>query len=107
MYSADEKLVSQTLGGDRDAFGVLVHKYQEMVFTYAFQKVRNEADAQDIMQEIFCRHTVASINSATRISSEAGCIRSCPMSASVSWNASRKTSARNCVGGGHGRSAAD
>ncbi len=53
MHSADEKLVSQTLGGDRDAFGVLVHKYQEMVYTYAFQKVRNEADAQDIMQEIF------------------------------------------------------
>lgn len=53
VHSVDEKLVSQTLGGDRDAFGVLVHKYQEMVYTYAFQKVRNEADAQDIMQEIF------------------------------------------------------
>ena len=53
MNTADEKLVSQTLAGDRDAFGVLVHKYQEMVYTYAFHKVRNEADAQDIMQEIF------------------------------------------------------
>ncbi len=53
MYSADEKLVSQTLAGDRDAFGVLMHKYQEMVYAYAFQKVRNEADAQDITQEIF------------------------------------------------------
>ena len=51
--SADEKLVSQTLAGDRDAFGVLVHKYQGMVYTYAFQKVRNEADAQDIKQEVF------------------------------------------------------
>ena len=55
MYSADEKLVSQTLAGDRDAFGVLVHKYQEMVYTYAFQKVRNEADSQDITQEVFLR----------------------------------------------------
>ena len=55
MYSADEKLVSQTLTGDRDAFGVLVHKYQDMVYTYAFQKVRNEADAQDITQEVFIR----------------------------------------------------
>ena len=53
MYSADEKLVSQTLAGDRDAFGMLAHKYQEIVYTYAFQKVRNEADAQDITQEIF------------------------------------------------------
>ena len=53
MYSADEKLVSQTLAGDRDAFGMLVHKYQDIVYSYAFQKVRNEADAQDIAQEIF------------------------------------------------------
>lgn len=53
MYSADEKLVSQTLAGDRDAFGMLVHKYQEIVYSYAFQKARNEADAQDITQEIF------------------------------------------------------
>ena len=55
MRSDDEKLVSQTLSGDRDAFGVLVHKYQEMVYAYAFQKVRNEADAQDITQEVFWR----------------------------------------------------
>ena len=55
MYSADEQLVSQTLSGDRDAFGVLVHKYQDMVFAYAFQKVRNEADAQDVTQEVFLR----------------------------------------------------
>ena len=55
MYLADEQFVSQTLAGDRDAFGVLVHKYQDMVFAYAFQKVRNEADAQDVTQEVFLR----------------------------------------------------
>ena len=55
MYSVDEKLVSQTLAGDRDAFGVLVHKYQDMVYTYAFHKVRNESDSQDITQEVFLK----------------------------------------------------
>ena len=55
MQSPDEELVSQTLAGDRDAFGVLVHKYQDMVYTYALQKVRNEADSQDITQEVFLR----------------------------------------------------
>ena len=55
MYSADEKLVSQTLTGDREAFGVLVHKYRDMAYTYAFQKVRNETDAKDITQEVFIR----------------------------------------------------
>ncbi len=55
MRSDDEKLVSQTLAGDQDAFGVLVHKYQEMVYAYAFQKVRNAEDAQDVTQEVFWR----------------------------------------------------
>ena len=55
MYSADEQLVSRTLAGDRDAFGELVQKYQQMVFAYAFQKLRNEVDAQDVMQEVFLR----------------------------------------------------
>ena len=55
MYPADEQSISETLAGDRDAFGLLVHKYQGMVYTYAFQKVRNEADAQDITQEVFLR----------------------------------------------------
>lgn len=55
MRTADEKLVSQTLTGDRDAFGALVHKYQDMVFTYAYQKVRNAADSQDITQEVFLK----------------------------------------------------
>ena len=50
-----EQLVAQTLAGDRDAFGVLVHRYQEMVFAYACQKVKNEVDAQDVMQEVFLR----------------------------------------------------
>lgn len=55
MRSDDEKLVSQTLSGNRDAFGVLVHKYQEMVYAYAFQKVRNKEDAKDVTQEVFWR----------------------------------------------------
>ena len=86
MRSDDEKLVSQTLSGDRDAFGVLVHKYQEMVYAYAFQKVRNEEDAQDITQEVFWRayHGI-SINSGTHIGSEVGSIRSCPTSANADW----------------------
>ena len=34
---------------------MLVHKYQEIVYAYAFQKVRNEEDAQDVTQEVFWR----------------------------------------------------
>ena len=31
MRSEDDKLVQHCLAGDEDAFGVLVHKYQEIV----------------------------------------------------------------------------
>ncbi len=55
MYTADGQLISRTLAGDYDAFGMLVHKYQEMVCTYAIQKVRNETDAQYIKQEVCLR----------------------------------------------------
>ena len=55
MCSTDEQLVAQTLAGDRDAFRALVHKYQETVFAYVFQRVRNEVDTQDVMQEVFLR----------------------------------------------------
>ena len=81
MRSDDEKLVSQTLTGDRDAFGVLVHKYQEMVYAYAFQKVRNEEDARISRKRSSGGHITISINSGSRIDSEVGSIRSCPTSA--------------------------
>ena len=55
MCLNDEKLVSQTLSGDREAFGVLVGRYQELVYTYAFQQVDNETDAHDVTQEVFLR----------------------------------------------------
>lgn len=55
MRFEDEELVQHCLSGDVDAFSVLVHKYQDMVYAYAFQKVRNDADAKDIVQEVFLR----------------------------------------------------
>ena len=73
MRSDDEKLVSQTLSGDQDAFGVLVHKYQEMVYAYAFQKMRNEADAQDVTQEVFWRtYHHPRVNCIARVNNLAG-----------------------------------
>lgn len=55
MHLEDDALVRYCLEGDTDAFGVLVYKYQQMVYAYAFQKVRNDADAKDIVQEVFLR----------------------------------------------------
>jgi RNA polymerase sigma-70 factor (ECF subfamily) len=53
--SDDETLVHHCLAGDENAFGFLVHKYKDLVHAYAYQKVSNYTDAEDITQEVFIR----------------------------------------------------
>ena len=55
MDLKDEELVSQTLLGDRDAFAVLVSRYQDRVYAYTLRELRNPIDAQDVTQEVFLR----------------------------------------------------
>jgi len=47
--------VRSTLKGDREAFGVLVEKYQKPVFNVAFRMSRSYADAEDIAQATFLK----------------------------------------------------
>lgn len=54
-HSDDETLIHHCLAGDEDAFGFLVHKYKDLVYAYACQKVSNYTDAEDITQEVFIR----------------------------------------------------
>ena len=51
----DEALVERTIAGDKDAFGALAERYYRMVSVLAFQKTRQRADAEDIVQEAFVR----------------------------------------------------
>lgn len=53
MILEDDLLVRKCLGGEKDAFGVLVDKYKDAVCGLAYSKVRNFHDAQDIAQEAF------------------------------------------------------
>ncbi len=53
--SDDEILIRHCLTGDESAFGFLIHKYKELVYAYACQKVLNYSDAEDIAQEVFIR----------------------------------------------------
>jgi RNA polymerase sigma-70 factor (ECF subfamily) len=48
-------LVARAKSGDRAAFGVLVEHYYRMVSILAYQKVKNRADAEDLVQESFVR----------------------------------------------------
>ena len=51
--SSDAELVRQTLAGDDNAFSLLDRRYNTRLLSYAFGKMRNREDAQDIVQETF------------------------------------------------------
>ncbi|UCC21452.1 MAG: sigma-70 family RNA polymerase sigma factor [Planctomycetota bacterium] len=53
--SSDEQLVSDTLGGDKAAFGTIVERYWNMVVGLAMSKVGEPAEAEDIAQESFIK----------------------------------------------------
>ena len=51
----EDVLVEQALGGDREAFGLLIRRYQRLVFRIVGGFLRNRADVQDVAQETFLR----------------------------------------------------
>ncbi len=55
MRLDDEILVSRCLGGDQASFTFLVNRYKEMVHAYAYHRVGNYQEAQDIAQEVFVK----------------------------------------------------
>ena len=48
-----ESLLTRTLGGDPDAFGEVVARFQDMAFGYAYSVLGDFHDAQDAVQEAF------------------------------------------------------
>jgi RNA polymerase sigma-70 factor, ECF subfamily len=51
----DAALVSRSLGGDTAAFGVLVERYQRVLYTVAFRMLGNQDDARDAIQTAFVK----------------------------------------------------
>ncbi|MHC4591069.1 MAG: RNA polymerase sigma factor [Planctomycetota bacterium] len=49
----DAQLVEGALNGDRDAFGLLVRKYQAPTYALTFQRVGRRAVAEEITQDVF------------------------------------------------------
>src|SRR6267378_5055528 len=49
------QLVRQATGGDLEAFEELVRRLQRQVYGFAFQHLRDFAEAQDLTQEIFVK----------------------------------------------------
>ncbi|HUJ71908.1 MAG TPA: sigma-70 family RNA polymerase sigma factor [Verrucomicrobiae bacterium] len=51
----DRELVGRCQRGDLDAYEVLVGRYRNKVYGFAFSMLRNEQDATDLCQEAFVR----------------------------------------------------
>jgi len=55
IHLDDNGLVQRTLKGDRNAFGVLVERYQAQVFTIAWRMLGVKEEAEDIAQAVFLK----------------------------------------------------
>lgn len=68
MMSNDQTLIERAKSGEDLAFQQLFDKYWRDLYRIAYQRVRSEADAQDLVQEVFIAlwkniHTVKAGNS--------------------------------------------
>ena len=52
---SDDELVGRTRAGDREAFTQLVERYQRRILQLALSFVRNERDAEEVVQDAFLR----------------------------------------------------
>ena len=56
IRETDERaLMDRAQSGDREAFGLIVHRYLERVYRVAYAVVRNADEAEDIAQDTFVR----------------------------------------------------
>lgn len=51
----DLECIQRTLSGDRNAFGVLVERYQNPVYTLAFRMMGDRDEAEDVAQAAFVK----------------------------------------------------
>jgi RNA polymerase sigma-70 factor (ECF subfamily) len=55
MWEEDGQIIYKCLNGEPEAFGFLIDKYKESVYYFAYTKLLNFHDAEDVMQEVFIK----------------------------------------------------
>jgi len=55
MRTEDGYIINKCLNGEPEAFGFLVDKYRSSIFAFAYSRLRNFHDAEDIAQEVFIK----------------------------------------------------
>jgi RNA polymerase sigma-70 factor (ECF subfamily) len=66
----DESLATRTQDGDREAFGLLVERYEEKLSRYGRKFIRVDEDIEDVVQEVFIKayRNIRSFNTSQRFS---------------------------------------
>ncbi|MGY8771492.1 MAG: RNA polymerase sigma factor [Pirellulales bacterium] len=109
INTQDEKqeliaLVIAAQAGDRDAFGQIVEKFQNVVFAVALKRLRNYAEAQELSQDVFIQ-AMQKISQLREPAAFAGWIRSITVRMAINRAVRRapdisvepETLAANCV----------
>ncbi len=53
MEKKDEQLVSDYLGGNENAFSIIVRRYLKSIYNFIYRLIGNVAEAEDITQNVF------------------------------------------------------
>jgi len=53
MKQNEQELIARIVGGDHDAYGVLIDRYKDGLYRYCFRFMRDEDMAEDVAQEAF------------------------------------------------------
>lgn len=70
LSRTDEQLIHAVQGGDLDSLGVLVVRWEQPLFRFAFRLLRTHEDARDVCQETFLRvlHNAERFRDGARVS---------------------------------------
>ena len=52
---ADSACVRRVLGGERDAYGEIVHRYEKRLFSLVLMMTRDRGGAEEVTQDAFLR----------------------------------------------------
>jgi len=55
MQIEDKYIIQKCLDGETEAFGFLVDRYRQSVYAFAYSKLRNRQDAEDVTQKVFIK----------------------------------------------------
>ena len=55
MRTKDGDIIRRCLNGEPEAFGFLVDKYRSSIYAFAYTKLGNFQDAEDVTQEVFLK----------------------------------------------------